>query len=91
MLPTLFSWGALGAIYGWGYCFLTHWHYKVLHELDVLNLPHNYIAYFLNNVLGFSIGEAFIDKMAYMVFGVVVVCSGILHVLDFKNSRANVN
>jgi len=33
LLLTGLSWFGLGIFYGWGYCPLTDWHWKVLREL----------------------------------------------------------
>jgi hypothetical protein len=44
---TAFSWFALGAFYGWGYCFLTDWHYEVRHQLGLPVDSNSYIHFML--------------------------------------------
>lgn len=44
---TAFSWFILGAFYGWGYCFLTDWHYQVRNELDLVVDANSYIHFLL--------------------------------------------
>lgn len=51
---TIFSWVGLGAIYGWGYCFCTDWHWQVKSALGESGLPASYIKYYLDKVFWFS-------------------------------------
>ena len=46
----LISWLGLGYFYGFGYCFLTEWHWQVKSNLGVLNLPPSYITYLLEKI-----------------------------------------
>ena len=55
LLLTGFSWVGLGLFYGWGYCFLTDWHWQVLKKAGELNLPDSYVQYLLNRILGIEI------------------------------------
>ena len=52
LLITLFSWSVLGLWYGFGYCFLTDWHYTILRELDETQLPNSYIAFLIQKLTG---------------------------------------
>ncbi|TPV35636.1 DUF2784 domain-containing protein [Paucihalobacter ruber] len=52
LLITLFSWGVLGIWYGFGYCFLTDWHYQVLRELGETGMPNSYIAFLIEKLTG---------------------------------------
>ena len=46
----LISWLGLGYFYGFGYCFLTDWHWQIKAEMGVLNLPSSYITYLLEKI-----------------------------------------
>jgi len=47
---TAFSWFGLGWFYGWGYCFLTDWHYDVRHELGLIVDSSSYIHFMLKRL-----------------------------------------
>ncbi|TVR37708.1 MAG: DUF2784 family protein [Cryomorphaceae bacterium] len=47
ILLTAGSWFLLGAFYGWGYCFLTDWHYDVRRELGLVVDASSYIHFLL--------------------------------------------
>jgi hypothetical protein len=44
----------LGAIYGWGYCPFTDWHWQVKHRLGETDLPVSYLKYYLDKITGFN-------------------------------------
>ena len=52
LLITFISWFLLGIWKGWGYCFLTDWHYSVLRELGDHELPSSYIAFLVKKSTG---------------------------------------
>jgi hypothetical protein len=52
LLITLFSWFVLGIWYGFGYCFLTDWHYEVLRKLGETQMPQSYIAFLIQKLTG---------------------------------------
>ena len=52
LLLTFISWFLLGIFKGWGYCFLTDWHYSVLKKLGEHELPSNYIAFLVKKSTG---------------------------------------
>ena len=49
---TLFSWVVLGIWNGFGYCFLTDWHYDILRQLGKTNLPNSYIGFLVETFSG---------------------------------------
>lgn len=49
---TLFSWVGLGYFYGWGYCFLTEYHYSIKYQLGERNLPPSYIQLRVYEIFG---------------------------------------
>lgn len=52
LLITFASWLLLGIWKGWGYCFLTDWHYQILHQLGKTGLPDSYIAFLTEELTG---------------------------------------
>ena len=52
LLATFGSWGLLGFWKGWGYCFLTDWHYQVLRELGETSMANSYIAFLIEKLTG---------------------------------------
>ena len=62
------SWVLLGIFYGWGYCPLTDWHFKVLERLGETNLPNDYIKYLLDRITGFEFNAAFVRRMTLILF-----------------------
>ncbi|MEM0518165.1 DUF2784 family protein [Aequorivita flava] len=51
---TLFSWLVLGIWNGFGYCFLTDWHYDILRKLGENNLPNSYISFLVELFSGWQ-------------------------------------
>jgi hypothetical protein len=54
LICTLGSWLLLGIWYGWGYCFLTDWHYNVLRQLGKTELPDSYISFLVASLSGWT-------------------------------------
>jgi hypothetical protein len=76
LLLTALSWLGLGAFYGWGYCFLTDWHWTVKRQLGERVLPHSFIQYILHNKLGFNFPDAWVDNATALVFLLLVLVTG---------------
>jgi hypothetical protein len=57
-LITLFltfgSWVLLGYWKGWGYCFLSDWHYQILRKLGEEDHPPNYVSLLIEKITGLS-------------------------------------
>lgn len=51
---TFGSWIVLGFWKGWGYCFLTDWHYQVLRALGENDTSPSYIAFLIEKITGIS-------------------------------------
>lgn len=60
---TFASWVLLGIWYGWGYCFLTDWHWDILVQLEERDLPNSYISYLLQRLLGIQLPNVWVDGM----------------------------
>jgi hypothetical protein len=67
LLITLFSWGVLGIWYGFGYCFLTDWHYQVLRELGETGMPNSYIAFLIERLTGWLPEARLVNTMTIVL------------------------
>lgn len=58
---TLLSWFGLGVVYGWGYCPLTDWHWRIKLMLGETDLPGSWIKYYLDRITGFDWSPTVVD------------------------------
>ena len=86
---TLFSWVVLGYFYGWGYCFLTEWHYDILRKLGETALPHSYITYLLENYFGLEARDHLVELGTAITFFVLVLLTYGLWFYEIKKKRAS--
>jgi hypothetical protein len=84
---TAFSWFVIGAFYGFGYCFLTDWHWQIRDELGYPNPYNSYIHFLITEVFSITISEKMVDILTASLFFVAVVMSVITNLRDFKESR----
>jgi hypothetical protein len=63
LLTTFVSWIILGFWKGWGYCFLTDWHYSVLRKLGEKDMPRSYIAFLVEKISGWLPNEELINGL----------------------------
>lgn len=75
LLITLLSWGVLGIWYGFGYCFLTDWHYQVLYKLGETGMPSSYIAFLVERLTGWLPKADLVDTWTVVLTAVALVCS----------------
>lgn len=69
---TSLSWLGLGAYFGWGYCFLTDWHWQIKRSLGEGPLPASYIQYILRNILGWQLPDLWVDVGTGLVFALLL-------------------
>lgn len=71
---TLGSWVILGFFYGFGYCFLTDWHWEIKRQLGVQKLPNSFIKYYLDILFDADISPGVVDAIAVtgLVFALVM-------------------
>lgn len=79
---TLFSWVVLGVFYGFGYCFLTDWHYAVRDKLGLITESNSYIHFLITRLSGIPIPERTVDIGTVVIFLVVVIISVVLNIRD---------
>ena len=58
---TLLSWFGLGVVYGWGYCPLTDWHWRIKRALGETGLPASWVKYYLDRITGLDWSPAVVD------------------------------
>jgi len=72
---TLFSWIVLGIWKGFGYCFLTDWHYEILRYLGKSNLPNSYIVFLVETFSGWRPNAQLVEILTLVFTLLALVCS----------------
>ncbi len=85
LLITLFSWGILGFWYGFGYCFLTDWHYQLLRKLGETGMPSSYIAFLIERLTGWLPDGNLVNTLTLVLTVVALVCSVWVNFFKGKN------
>ncbi|MEK6153996.1 DUF2784 domain-containing protein [Flavobacteriaceae bacterium 3-367] len=75
LLATFGSWGLLGLWKGWGYCFLTDWHYEVLRQLGEQGMPHSYIAFLVEKITGWLPETGLVNALTLGLAVLALLCS----------------
>ncbi|PXX29648.1 DUF2784 family protein [Arenibacter sp. ARW7G5Y1] len=75
LLITFGSWIVLGSWKGWGYCFLTDWHYGILEQLGENSLPNSYIAFLVERTTGWLPRAEMIDLYTLTLAVLALLCS----------------
>lgn len=73
---TVLSWFGLGAVYGWGYCPSTDWHWDVKRRLGETDLPNSYVKYYLDALTGWSWDPLLVD-VGVMVLGLAALFASV--------------
>jgi hypothetical protein len=69
---TAASWFLLGIWYGWGYCFLTDWHWNVKRKLGETDLPNSFIKYAVDRISGSDLNTNTVDGWTLGIFMLVI-------------------
>lgn len=75
LLITFGSWFVLGLWKGWGYCFLTDWHYTILRRLGERDLPSSYIAFLVQKLTGWLPDAVLVNSLTLGLALVALACS----------------
>jgi len=86
---TFASWFVLGIWYGWGYCFLTDWHWRVKEKLGEENLPNSFIKYMADKITGKDIDAGLVDLFTIMVFIFIILITIYVNFIQRKITRDN--
>jgi hypothetical protein len=90
LLLTAASWFGLGVFYGWGYCFLTDWHWQVLEALSVSPHESSYVQYLFRRVAGVTVGAAFADVLTAILFFAAMAASLFVNIRDRFRIRSSI-
>lgn len=63
LLLTAGSWLVLGFFYGFGYCPLTDWHFRVLGRLGYTDLPDSYLSFLFTRLTGLPVDQSLVDAL----------------------------
>lgn len=84
LLLTAASWFGLGIWYGWGYCLCTDWHWQVLAQRGVKNLPRSYITYLVHQWSGWNPPELWVQVATALCFALALAASLYTNYRDLK-------
>jgi hypothetical protein len=84
---TALSWFGLGALYGWGYCPFTDWHWAVRARLGH-NDPTSYIQLLIRELTGIDLGPVWADTLAVTTLAAAALLSVVLNVRDRRSRSA---
>ena len=80
LLLTAFSWFVLGIFYGFGYCFLTDWHWQIRENLGYKTDSNSYIHFLITELTPISIDEKIVDVFTAIFFFLALLVSIFLNV-----------
>lgn len=72
---TAFSWFVLGIFYGFGYCFLTDWHWEIREKLGYPNESNSYIQFLIKDLTNISFDENLVDTFTAILFFIAFALS----------------
>lgn len=75
LLLTAFSWVVLGIFYGWGYCFLTDWHWAIRERMGLPVDSNSYIHFLITSTTSINVDEVTIDTATVIVFVLALAAS----------------
>ncbi len=87
LLLTGASWSLLGIFYGWGYCPLTDWHFRILEHLGHTGLPNSYIQYLLERLFHLDLPAVLVDRVTLITFLGALGISLFMNVKDLIQKR----
>jgi hypothetical protein len=82
---TAFSWFVLGIWFGWGYCPITDWQWKVKEKLGETDLPNSFIKYYADKISGKDIDPKIVDRVTLIAFLAVIILT--LFLIFFNKRR----
>lgn len=68
-------WFIFGLFYGFGYCPLTDYHWKVKEALGEKELPYSFVEYIFEKLLGVDLNENIVNSVTLLAFLFVFVLS----------------
>ena len=83
---TAFSWFVLGIFYGFGYCFLTEWHWQIRERLGYTVHSNSYVHFIITELTDISITEDTVDICTAGLFFSALTVSLVVNIRDKKRS-----
>ncbi|MFW5800484.1 MAG: DUF2784 domain-containing protein [Spirochaeta sp.] len=87
---TLFSWIVLGFRYGWGYCFVTDWHWIVMRRLGKPPKVRSYIQYLVHELTGYTPPAEITIETTQWVFVVLVCITAAVNIRDAARKQRRI-
>jgi Protein of Unknown function (DUF2784) len=84
---TAFSWFILGYFYGFGYCFLTDWHWLVREKLGYTNPYNSYIQFLISSIFSVSLTERAVNTLTAALFSMALIVSVAANVRDWRRNE----
>ncbi len=85
---TTFSWFAMGAFYGWGYCLCTDWHFQIREQLGKHDTVTTYVQLMSETFLGLPMSQRTSDILAGSVYLLIVLATVIVWTQDLRKRKA---
>ena len=86
---TAFSWFVLGIFYGFGFCFLTEWHWQIREKLSYPNESKSYIHFLIKELTNVSLDETLVDTFTAIFFFIAFALSIYVNLRDKTDKRQN--
>ena len=84
---TAFSWIILGIFFGFGYCFLTDWHWQIREKLGYTNPYNSYIHFLVETIFDVHVSAAMVDRYTAIFFAAAVTMSIITNFGLFRRRK----
>jgi hypothetical protein len=84
---TAFSWFVLGAFYGFGYCFLTDWHWEIRENIGLDNPFNSYIQFLISTLLRITVSERLVNILTATFFFTAFTMSIMTNLKDRKKDH----
>jgi hypothetical protein len=84
---TAFSWFILGIFYGYGYCFLTDWHWQVRDQLGLFTESESYIQFLIIQLTGITMDEDLVNTFTAIFFFTALALSIYVNIRDRRRKQ----
>ncbi len=88
LLLTGIFWAVIGPVFfAFGYCPLTDWHWDVLREMGVKDLPNSYVKYLADRLTGLDFDAKLVDIFTGISYLTALLVSVTINSRDFIRKR----
>lgn len=84
---TALSWFVLGAVYGWGYCLCTDWHFRIRRQLGYPVPESSYIQLLIRLIFRVQIRRDVADRLAVGVFVAIITATSFVWTRDWIRKK----